>query len=89
MEVTNCCSAGCMIHSRPALEGLGENSGKDMHIDHIRKEKAPSEELLLNILPETVAEELKAKSEAEARERSTRAGAGPGISDLYTNEISL
>jgi class 3 adenylate cyclase len=35
--------------------------------NRISKEKARSEELLLNILPEEVAEELKAKGEAEAR----------------------
>jgi adenylate cyclase len=35
--------------------------------NRISREKARSEELLLNILPEEVAEELKAKGEAEAR----------------------
>ncbi|HRH68338.1 MAG TPA: adenylate/guanylate cyclase domain-containing protein [Flavobacteriales bacterium] len=35
--------------------------------NRISKEKARSEELLLNILPEEVAEELKAKGEADAR----------------------
>ncbi len=35
--------------------------------NRISKEKARSEELLLNILPEEVAEELKAKGEAEAK----------------------
>ncbi|MEZ4788989.1 MAG: adenylate/guanylate cyclase domain-containing protein [Flavobacteriales bacterium] len=35
--------------------------------NRIGKEKARSEELLLNILPEEVADELKAKGEAEAR----------------------
>jgi class 3 adenylate cyclase/Tfp pilus assembly protein PilF len=36
--------------------------------NRISKEKARSEELLLNILPEEVAEELKAKGEAEAKQ---------------------
>jgi class 3 adenylate cyclase len=36
--------------------------------NRISKEKARSEELLLNILPEEVAEELKAKGEADARQ---------------------